>query len=154
MRQGLGAWREAGVEVGRPASLLRLAEQYGSIGQVEEGLNLLTEARELMPAAGEWLFEAKLHRLKGELTFQSQGESHKSKIEEAEACFLKAIEISQKQQAKSLELRATISLVRLWQQQGKRHEAREKLAVVYNWFTEGFDTRDLREAKELLEELI
>jgi predicted ATPase len=71
---------------------------------------------------------------------------------EAEACFLKAIEIAQHQQAKSLELRATTSLARLWQSQGKRHEAHQLLAEVYNWFTEGFDTRDLQEAKALLEE--
>jgi adenylate cyclase len=71
----------------------------------------------------------------------------------AEECFLKAIEIAQKQQAKSLELRATVSLARLWRQQGKTAEARQRLAEVYNWFTEGFDTKDLQEAKALLEEL-
>jgi predicted ATPase len=72
---------------------------------------------------------------------------------EAEACFLKAIEVSQKQQAKSLELRATVSLARLWQQQGKQHEACNILSEIYGWFTEGFDTKDLQEAKTLLEEL-
>jgi len=72
---------------------------------------------------------------------------------EAEACFLKAIEIAQKQQAKSLELRATMSLVRLWQTQGKHIEAHRRLSEIYNWFTEGFDTKDLQEAKGLLEEL-
>ena len=72
---------------------------------------------------------------------------------EAEACFLKAIEIAQRQQAKSLELRATTSLARLWQQQGKQHEARTTLSEIYNWFTEGFDTKDLQEAKALLESL-
>jgi predicted ATPase len=74
-------------------------------------------------------------------------------VREAEECFLKAIEISQRQQAKSLELRATVSLARLWQQQGKQHAARNTLSEIYNWFTEGFDTIDLKEAKELLEEL-
>ena len=74
-------------------------------------------------------------------------------MEEAEACFHKAIEIARKQQAKSLELRAVMSLSRLWQQQGKKDEARQMLAKVYNWFTEGFDTKDLQEAKALLEEL-
>ena len=73
--------------------------------------------------------------------------------DEAEACFLKAIEISRRQQAKSLELRAVMSLSRLWQQQGKKDEARKLLAEIYNWFTEGFDTKDLQEAKALLEEL-
>jgi predicted ATPase len=72
---------------------------------------------------------------------------------EAEACFLKAIEIAQRQQAKSLELRATVSLGRLWQQQGKREEARQMLAEIYGWFTEGFDTKDLQDAKALLERL-
>jgi predicted ATPase len=73
--------------------------------------------------------------------------------QEAEACFLKAIEISRRQQAKSLELRATMSLARLWRRQGKREEARKMLAEVYEWFTEGFDTADLKDAKALLEEL-
>jgi predicted ATPase len=72
---------------------------------------------------------------------------------EAEECFLKAIEIARKQQAKSLELRATMSLARLWQQQGKQHAARNTLSEIYSWFTEGFDTKDLQEAKKLLEEL-
>jgi adenylate cyclase len=71
---------------------------------------------------------------------------------EAEACFLKAIEIARKQQAKSLELRATISLTRLWQRQGKHHAARNTLSEIYGWFTEGFDTKDLQEARALLEE--
>jgi len=72
---------------------------------------------------------------------------------EAKACFLKAIEIARKQQAKSLELRATVSLARLWQQQDKKKEARQMLAEIYGWFTEGFDTADLQEAKALLDEL-
>jgi len=114
-------------------------------------------------------WEAEIHRLKGELTLQQwKVESQKSKIpspqplmpntqaaveQEAEECFLKAIAIAQKQQAKSLELRAVASLARLWQQQGKTTEARRILAEIYGWFTEGFDTKDLQEAKTLLEEL-
>jgi predicted ATPase len=81
------------------------------------------------------------------------GEAHPTGDEEAEACFLKAIEIARRQQAKSLELRAVMSLSRLWQQQGKKKEAHEMLAKIYGWFTEGFDTADLKEAKALLEEL-
>jgi adenylate cyclase len=109
-----------------------------------------------------------VYRLQGELTLQQENQKskvkgQKSKIEtdprsltpdpqgEAEACFHKAIEIAQKQQAKSLELRAAMSLARLWQQQGKRAEAHQMLAEIYNWFTEGFDTKDLQEAKALLE---
>src|SRR5262249_41526478 len=99
-------------------------------------------------------YEAELYRLKGELTLQSKVPGPRSKVEaEAEECFLKAIEITRKQQAKSLELRAVISLSRLWQSQGKKDEARQLLADIYGWFTEGFDTKDLQEAKALLDEL-
>ena len=92
-------------------------------------------------------YEAEMYRLKGELLLQ------RDNLREAEACFLKAIEISRRQQAKSLELRAATSLARLWQQQDKREDARQMLAEIYDWFTEGFDTKDLQEAKALLEEL-
>jgi predicted ATPase len=96
-----------------------------------------------------------VHRFKGELTLvQSDVQSLGSSVQkEAESCFLKAIEIAQKQQAKSLELRTTMSLARLWQQQDKHTEAHRMLSEVYDWFTEGFDTKDLQEAKMLLEEL-
>jgi len=103
---------------------------------------------------GERYYEAELYRLKGQLTLQSKVPGPKSKVEkEAEECFLKAIEIARQQQAKSLELRAVMSLSRLWQQQGKKKQARQMLAEIYGWFTEGFDTKDLQEAKALLEEL-
>jgi predicted ATPase len=108
--------------------------------------------------SGERFYEAELYRLKGELTLQ-QFKVQGSKLlipdpqEEAEAYFLKAIDIAQKQQAKSLELRAMMSVSRLWQQQGKQEEAHELLCEVYGWFIEGFDTKDLQEAKALLEEL-
>ena len=102
--------------------------------------------------------EAELYRLKGELTIQklsviSSQLSVPSTQAEAEECFLKAIDIARQQQAKSLELRATTSLVRLWHQQGKTAEARRLLSEIYGWFTEGFDTKDLHEARVLLEEL-
>ena len=122
-----------------------------------------------MLKTGQRNYEAELYRLKGQLTLQqesqkSKGKSQKSKIlepksqilnpqSEAETCFLKAIEIARKQQAKSLELRAAMSLARLWQQQNKKDEAHQLLSDVYHWFTEGFDTRDLQEARALLEEL-
>lgn len=122
------------------------------------------------------MYEAELYRLKGELMLQSKtslkqatGKSKASqnksqvnipqsafrnpKLEEAEACFLKAIEVAQRQQAKSLELRATVSLARLWKQQGKVKQSRKLLSEIYNWFTEGFETKDLQEAQALLEEL-
>jgi predicted ATPase len=154
----------------RSYHLVLLTEAYGKVGQPEEGLSALTEALAVVHKNGERYYEAELYRLKGELTLQqenqkSKGKGQKSKIEtdprpltsnphaEAEACFLQAIEIARQQQAKSLELRATMSLARLWQQQGKRAEAHQMLAEIYNWFTEGFDTKDLKEAKVLLEEL-
>ena len=103
--------------------------------------------------SGERFYEAELYRLKGELTLQASGQSLEFRTNEAEACFHKAIEIARKQHAKSLELRATVSLARLWQQQGKTAVAQRMLSEIYHWFTEGFDTRDLQEAKALLEEL-
>jgi len=108
-----------------------------------------------MDTSGERFYEAELYRLKGELTLQaSSAQRRESSVQkEAEECFWKAIEIARKQRAKSLELRAVMSLGRLWQQQGKRQEAHHMLAEIYHWFTEGFDTTDLQEAKALLESL-
>jgi predicted ATPase len=105
------------------------------------------------PGLRESGYEAELYRLQGTLTLQSPVQVPKSQVEEAEACFLKAIEIARRQQAKLLELRAVMSLSRLWQQQGQREEALELLTEIHGWFTEGFDTKDLQEAKELLAEL-
>jgi predicted ATPase len=117
------------------------------------GLSVLAEALAQVDKTGERFYEAELYRLKGTLTLQSQVLGSTSKGEDAEACFRKAIELARQQQAKSLELRAVMSLSRLWQQQGKQKGAHELLAEIYNWFTEGFDTADLQEAKALLEEL-
>ncbi len=122
--------------------------------QVEEGLTAPAEALAAVDRTGEHMYEAELYRLKGELTLaQSSVQSLESRVEEAEACFHKAIAIARQQQAKSWELRATMNLARLWQQQGKKDEAWQMLAEIYGWFTEGFDTKDLQEAKALLEEL-
>jgi class 3 adenylate cyclase/predicted ATPase len=161
MQQGLAAHRETGAKLTEPYFLALLAEAYGKGGQVEEGLSVVAEALAMVDKAGERLWEAELYRLKGELSLKSrqvkasQGKSEGKTSSEAEAgeCFWKAIEVARKQQAKSLELRAVISLARLWQQQGKLEEARKLLAEIYGWFTEGFDTMDLQEAKALLEEL-
>ena len=142
-----------------------LAHEQG--GQAEEGLALLAEAFAVMDKNDEHFYEAELYRLKGELTLQQynvQGATCKvanpralippSQAEaEAEACFLKAIDIARLQQAKSLELRAVMSLSRLWKHQGKKEEAHRTLTEIYGWFTEGFDTKDLQEAKALLQEL-
>ena len=110
---------------------------------------MLTEALALVDKTGERWYAPELHRLKGELLLQQSSD----KQAEAETCFHHALDIARSQQAKSLELRAATSLARLWHQQGKRQEAHDLLAPVYGWFTEGFDTPDLQEAKELLEVL-
>jgi predicted ATPase len=146
--QGLTAWRASGAEIGRPYWLMRLAEAQGMLGEPEAGLTVLTEALTFVDTTGERLHEPELYRLKGELLLQ-QSSSNQT---EAGSCFHHAINIAQNQQAKSFELRTTTSLARLWQQQGKRQEAHDLLAPVYHWFTEGFDTADLKDAKALLGE--
>ena len=170
--KGLIAWQTTGAGTLRPYALALLAEAYGKAGQASEGLTTLTAALALVENSGECWHEAELYRLKGELTLQKgardlglgtrpaspptlslKPQDPREVEREAEACFLKAIAIAQKQQAKSWELRAATSLARLWQQQGKKAEARQMLAEIYGWFTEGFDTKDLQEAKELVEEL-
>jgi class 3 adenylate cyclase/predicted ATPase len=158
IRQGLAAQQATAAEGLRPHFLGLLTEAYGKVGQAEEGLITLTEALTLVDKNGERFWEAELYRLKGEFLLTQEGHrlqaiGYREKTEEAEACFLKAIDIARKQQAKSLELRATVSLARLWQIQGKKDEARQTLAEIYNWFTEGFDTKDLQEAKALLDSL-
>jgi len=109
----------------------------------------LTEALATLPTSGACWWEAELHRLRGTLLLQHGA----AQPEEADACFQQALTVARRQQAKSLELRAAMSRSRLWQQQGKRQKAYDLLAPIYGWFTEGFDTADLREAKALLEEL-
>jgi predicted ATPase len=143
-----------------------LAEAYGKVGQPENGLNVLAEALTKVEKSSEHFYEAELYRLKGELTLQQESKVQRLKFKvtnpqsllfnpqvEAETCFRKAIEVARKQQAKSWELRATTSLARLWQRQGKTKQAHKLLSEIYNWFTEGFDTKDLQEAKALLTEL-
>ncbi|HSX77531.1 MAG TPA: hypothetical protein VLQ80_03005, partial [Candidatus Saccharimonadia bacterium] len=136
-----------GIELDRPRYLAHLAEAYGEVGQTEEGLTVLAEALAVVDKTGERYWEVEIHRLKGELLLALSAEKHA----EAETCFHQALAIARHQQAKSLELRAATSLSRLWQRQGKRAEAYELLAPIYGWFTEGFDTPDLREAKALLD---
>jgi predicted ATPase len=147
--EGLAAYRAKGTEMNPPYFLARLAEAYHIQGRVEEGLTVLAEALPLVDKNEERWWEAELHRLKGEfLLLQAVPDSP-----QAESCFQQALAIARHQQAKSLELRAAMSLVRLWQRQGKQAEAHQLLADIYGWFAEGFDTVDLREAKALLEEL-
>jgi len=145
----LRAWRATGGELMRPYFLALLAEAHGTLGAPEAGLTVLAEALALVDNTGERWYEPELHRLKGELLLQ-QSEDNQA---EAESCYHHALDIARNQQAKSFELRTATSMARLWQQQGKRQEAHNLLAPVYSWFTEGFDTADLIDAKTLLDEL-
>jgi predicted ATPase len=149
LHQGLDAYRATGSEVWQSYFLALLAEVYGESGQTEVGLQVLSDAMTLVSKNGERFYEAEIHRLKGQLLLQQSPDN----ATEAESCFQQAISIAQNQSAKSWELRATTSLARLRQSQGKREEARELLKPVYEWFTEGFDTADLIDVKTLLEEL-
>ncbi len=170
IRQGLATHQAVGAGILQSYFLALLAEAYRKAGQVEEGLSTLAEALAVIDKTGERFYEAELYRLKGELTLQQESQKSKVKVQkskikpdprplspdpqaEAEEYFLKAIEIAQRQQAKSLELRTVMSLARLWQQQGKQKEAHGLLAELYGWFTEGFDTADLKDAQALLDEL-
>jgi predicted ATPase/DNA-binding winged helix-turn-helix (wHTH) protein len=164
IHQGLLALQAIGSESQRPHYLGLLAEIYGKAGQPHIGLTFIEEALSTLEKTGERFWEAELYRIKGNLVLQSRVQSPESEVSqsqilnpkaqaEVEAYFLKAIEIARQQQAKSLELRATMSLARFWQQRDKRNEACNRLSAIYNWFTEGFDTADLQEAKALLDKL-
>jgi class 3 adenylate cyclase/predicted ATPase len=156
IRQGIAEWQVTGFELEWPHFLGLLAEAHQTVDQPKEGLKLLAEARAAADKTGEGFWDAEMHRLHGELSLQvaametGTGEERRVVPEES---FLKAIEIARRQQAKSLELRAVMSLSRLWQRQGRKDESRQMLAAIYAWFTEGHDTPDLREAKALLAEL-
>ncbi|HXV81355.1 MAG TPA: hypothetical protein VEG60_15870, partial [Candidatus Binatia bacterium] len=126
-----------------------VAEAYGKAGRAEEGLSVVARALTRARKTGGRYYEAELHRIKGELLLWQAVPDE----EQAEGCFKKAVEVARSQSAKSLELCAAMSLSRLWQRQGKKDEARRLLAEIYGWFTEGFDTADLNEAKALLGEL-
>jgi predicted ATPase len=149
LQEGSEAALASGSEQWRPYYLVLLAEATGTAGQPEDGLRLLAEARDVMARTDERFYEAELYRLTGVLHL-AQAPAAQA---EAEANMRHALDVARHQDAKSLELRAAMSLSRLWQQQGKRAEARELLAAIYGWFTEGFDTADLQEAKALLERL-
>jgi predicted ATPase len=182
MRHGLDALGATGAKLGQPSFLAWLSEAYDKGGQADEGLSVLADGLAMVDNTGERFYEAELYRLKGELTLAeskvqslglsvekgSQFAAHGSTLRtagthyrtaatpveaEAEAYFLKALEIARTQRAKSLELRAATSLARLWQRQGKKGAAHRMLAAIYGWFTEGFDTADLKDAKSLLDEL-
>ena len=147
--QGIAAFRATGSGVLRPHFLSLLAEAYARRERTDEGLEALDEALTLVDRTGERLYESELYRLKGQLLLARSIDNHP----EAEACYHYALTIAHRQQAKSLELRAAVNMSRLWQQQGKHDQARRLLGEVYGWFTEGFDTGDLKEARALLDEL-
>jgi len=171
IQQGIASWRAIGAEISVPTFLSFLADAYRENGVPQKGLEVLIEAFAVARRTGDCWWEAELYRLKGELLLQSKVQSFKSDLRklrlgtknpqsaicnlqsEAEAAFQTALTIARQQQAKSLELRAAVSLSRLWQQQGKEVNARQLLVHTYRWFQEGFDTIDLKAAKTLLEEL-
>ena len=168
MRQGIAANQATGTALGRPRFLAMLADALGGRGQTEEALRLLEEAVAIVDRNGERYYEAELYRLKGELLFKQSTagglsrattygkafvESEPAGIANAEQSFHQAIEIAQRQNAKSWELRAVMSLARLYRDRGKQQQARSLLTQIYDRFTEGFKTVDLCEAKTLLDEL-
>jgi len=162
LRQGMTDWKATGAVLFMPYFLAMLAEMHRETGQTETALAMLTEALATVEKSGERFWEAEIYRLKGEFLLKDEGEKPVlSALEEQnverewspEDYFHRAIDIARCQSGKSLELRATVSLCRLLQSQGKQEKARQRLAKIYNWFTEGHDTVDLKEAKALLEEL-
>jgi predicted ATPase len=146
MRQGLAAYLATGAELGRPRQLAMLAEAYGSVGQTAENLAVLAEALTAVHKTGERAYAVELYRLKGELLLARSAANQA----EADACFRQALDVTGHWQAKSWEVRAAMSLSQLWQGQRKRKKAHQLLARIYTYFTEGFESADLQEAKALL----
>ncbi|MGB7291118.1 MAG: hypothetical protein WBD99_02985 [Thermodesulfobacteriota bacterium] len=147
--EGLNIHKDTEGELGRPYFLALKAEANLEIGKAEEGLRALGEARELVSKNEDRFFDGELYRLEGELLLAL---SHDCEAE-AEACFHQALGVVRRQSAVSLELRATMSLSRLLHKRGKKEQARKMLSETYGRFTEGFDTMDLNQARDLLEEL-
>ena len=149
MRQGIIACQDMQAALWVTSFHAVLAEAYDHARQAIEALAVLAEGLKLVETTGERFCESELHRLKGKVLVRKTDND----ASQAEQCFHQALEVAQRQQTKSLELRAATSLARLWQGQGKAREARDLLEPIYSWFTEGFDTADLKDAKALLEEL-
>jgi predicted ATPase len=146
---GVTALRQTGSTYWMPSLLSFLAKAYADLGQLDDAWHCINEALTTLETTKETWSEAEVNRTAGEIALVSP----KPDATKAEVYFDRALTVARQQQAKSWELRASMSLARLWREQGKVREARELLAPVYGWFTEGFDTRDLKEAKALLEEL-
>ena len=149
MDEGLAALSATGTALARPSLLTRLAEAYLLKGRLDEGLRALAEAMAVGEQNEDRQDESERYRVKGELLVRQDD----SDAAEAQKCFERALEIARQRNARSYELRATMSLARLLTKQGRRDEARTMLADIYNWFTEGFDTADLKDAKALLDQL-
>jgi predicted ATPase len=147
---GIASLRSSGATLRVPFYLSHLAMAYAELGQPDNARRCIDDAIETIERSNEKWSEAEVHRLAGEIALKSLTPDV---VEKAEAYFDRALAVARQQQAKFWELRAAMSMARLWRDQGKRHEARELLPPVYGWFTEGFDTRDLKEAKALLDEL-
>ena len=146
---GITACESTGATIWMPLHLSYLARAYAELGQFDDAWRCIGEAMTAVETTKERWFEAEINRIAGEIALKSP----EPDAAKAEAYFERALAVARQQQAKSWELRAAMSLARLWRDQGKVQQARELLAPVYGWFTEGFDTRDLKEAKALLEEL-
>ena len=146
---GITAWRSTGATLWAPLRMSHLARAYAELDQFDDAWRCLGEAMTAVETAKERWCEAEIHRVAGEITLMSP----EPDAAKAEAYFERALAVARKQQAKSWELRVAMSMARLWRDQGKRQQARNLLAPVYGWFTEGFDTLDLKEAKTLLDEL-
>ncbi len=148
LQQGIAALQAQGAGIWLPFRCTMLAEVFDLLGNTKEGLQSLAEAQTLMDETEERWWEAEIYRLQGTLLWRNS----MAPPAEVETWLRRAVDVARRQEAKSLELRAATSLARLWHQQGKPLEAHDLLAPVYNWFTEGFDAPDLKEAKALLEE--
>jgi predicted ATPase len=146
----LNALRAGGNKMRAPLMLGQIAEALAANDRAQEALEVIAEAMEVTERTGERWTEAELYRLKGVIALTRNG---LDAIQEAEACFRRSIDIARGQAARLWELRAATSLARLWRDRGKRPQARDLLAPVYGWFTEGFETRDLKDAKALLDDL-
>jgi predicted ATPase len=147
MEQALGLLTSAGRRVTRPYMQAALARAKADVGKLADAFELVDDALSATKAHGECWSEAELHHVRGRLLMA------RGRFDESDMHLRQSVEISREQSARALELRASTSLARLWRDQGKRTEARHLLAPIYGWFTEGFDTSDLKEAKALLDEL-
>jgi predicted ATPase len=149
INSGICSLRSTGATIAEPFYLSHLATAYAELGQLADAWRCIDDAMAKVERTKEKWCEAEVHRVAGEIALKSPAPG----TEKAEAYFERALAVARQQQTKSWELRAAMSMARLWRDQGKRDEARAPLAPVYGWFTEGFDTRDLKEAKELLKAL-